>query len=339
MALDCTQPTGRVASPPLSTVNPRCRKSAPAQNGADARQPPGTRDRPAIGGEELCACGRCPPVRAQRAHQSGHRPGLELGVLVEQQAELAPGLLDQAAVVGGLALTPLEGDQPDLAIQCLHGSRRSHRRRRCPEPGSRARYRGNGSPDRLQAGEQKLAPVGVDHAVGEQHRRECSPMRVQLVDPAAYTPPYDHALAGALAREGAEVELVTSRFSYGPVPLRTAIGSTSTSTAARLAKGSARVAGGSCGRPSTSPTCSGIGRRRRRGRPRPLHVASDPGPRRPASPEAPAGVHDALAASRSRDPEGSLRTLDPGCWRRWTRSSCTRSTAPCACRPTSASPR
>jgi glycosyltransferase involved in cell wall biosynthesis len=44
-------------------------------------------------------------------------------------------------------------------------------------------------------------------------------MRVQLVDPAAYTPPYDHALAGALAREGAEVELVTSRFSYGPVPL------------------------------------------------------------------------------------------------------------------------
>ena len=43
-------------------------------------------------------------------------------------------------------------------------------------------------------------------------------MRVQLVDPAAYTPPYDHALAGALARTGAEVELVTSHFSYGPVP-------------------------------------------------------------------------------------------------------------------------
>jgi glycosyltransferase involved in cell wall biosynthesis len=43
-------------------------------------------------------------------------------------------------------------------------------------------------------------------------------MRVQLVDPAAYTPPYDHALAGALARAGAEVELVTSRFPYGPVP-------------------------------------------------------------------------------------------------------------------------
>jgi glycosyltransferase involved in cell wall biosynthesis len=43
-------------------------------------------------------------------------------------------------------------------------------------------------------------------------------MRVQIVDPAAYTPPYDHALAGALARAGAQVELVTCRFPYGPVP-------------------------------------------------------------------------------------------------------------------------
>jgi glycosyltransferase involved in cell wall biosynthesis len=43
-------------------------------------------------------------------------------------------------------------------------------------------------------------------------------MRVQIVDPAAYTPPYDHALAGAVARAGAQVELVTSRFPYGPVP-------------------------------------------------------------------------------------------------------------------------
>src|SRR4051794_23785612 len=43
-------------------------------------------------------------------------------------------------------------------------------------------------------------------------------MRVQIVDPAAYTPPYDHALAGAVARSGADVELVTCRFPYGPVP-------------------------------------------------------------------------------------------------------------------------
>jgi glycosyltransferase involved in cell wall biosynthesis len=43
-------------------------------------------------------------------------------------------------------------------------------------------------------------------------------MKVQLVDPSAFTPPYDRALAAALARAGADVELLTSRFLYGPVP-------------------------------------------------------------------------------------------------------------------------
>jgi glycosyltransferase involved in cell wall biosynthesis len=44
-------------------------------------------------------------------------------------------------------------------------------------------------------------------------------MRVQIVDPSAFTPPYDHALSAALVRAGADVELVTSPFLYGPVPL------------------------------------------------------------------------------------------------------------------------
>jgi glycosyltransferase involved in cell wall biosynthesis len=43
-------------------------------------------------------------------------------------------------------------------------------------------------------------------------------MRVQLVDPSAFTPPYDRALAAALTRAGAEVELLTTRFLYGAVP-------------------------------------------------------------------------------------------------------------------------
>ena len=43
-------------------------------------------------------------------------------------------------------------------------------------------------------------------------------MRVVLADPPAYTPPYDHALAAALARAGAEVELLTSPFRYGETP-------------------------------------------------------------------------------------------------------------------------
>lgn len=43
-------------------------------------------------------------------------------------------------------------------------------------------------------------------------------MRVILADPPAYTPPYDHALAAALARAGADVELVTSPFRFGEAP-------------------------------------------------------------------------------------------------------------------------
>jgi len=43
-------------------------------------------------------------------------------------------------------------------------------------------------------------------------------MKIQLVDPSAFTPPYDRALAAALARAGAEVELLTTHFLYGPVP-------------------------------------------------------------------------------------------------------------------------
>ncbi len=43
-------------------------------------------------------------------------------------------------------------------------------------------------------------------------------MRVHVVDPSAYTPPYDHALCHALAAAGADVELYTSHFAYAPVP-------------------------------------------------------------------------------------------------------------------------
>ncbi|TML53486.1 MAG: glycosyltransferase [Actinobacteria bacterium] len=43
-------------------------------------------------------------------------------------------------------------------------------------------------------------------------------MRIALVDPLAYTPPYDHALATALAAEGHAVTLLTSRFPHGRTP-------------------------------------------------------------------------------------------------------------------------
>jgi glycosyltransferase involved in cell wall biosynthesis len=44
-------------------------------------------------------------------------------------------------------------------------------------------------------------------------------MRVVLADPPAFTPWYDHELAAALARAGAEVELQTSSFRFGETPV------------------------------------------------------------------------------------------------------------------------
>ncbi len=44
------------------------------------------------------------------------------------------------------------------------------------------------------------------------------PVRVHVVDPSAFTPPYDHALCSALGAAGAEVELYTSRFAHGALP-------------------------------------------------------------------------------------------------------------------------
>jgi glycosyltransferase involved in cell wall biosynthesis len=42
-------------------------------------------------------------------------------------------------------------------------------------------------------------------------------VRIDVVDPSAFTPPYDHALCAALGRQGLDVRLQTSRFAYGPV--------------------------------------------------------------------------------------------------------------------------
>jgi len=43
-------------------------------------------------------------------------------------------------------------------------------------------------------------------------------VRVALADPPAFTPQYDHALATALARAGADVRLLTSPFRFGEAP-------------------------------------------------------------------------------------------------------------------------
>ncbi len=60
----------------------------------------------------------------------------------------------------------------------------------------------------------KEVPSPHEHGHGVAYE----PVRVLLADPPAFTPPYDHELAAALARAGADVELVTSRFRFGDAP-------------------------------------------------------------------------------------------------------------------------
>ncbi|HZB01358.1 MAG TPA: glycosyltransferase family 4 protein, partial [Actinomycetota bacterium] len=43
-------------------------------------------------------------------------------------------------------------------------------------------------------------------------------MRIVLVDPGAYTPPYDDRLATALAARGHDVHLLTAPFRFGDAP-------------------------------------------------------------------------------------------------------------------------
>jgi glycosyltransferase involved in cell wall biosynthesis len=65
---------------------------------------------------------------------------------------------------------------------------------------------------RRTRGEPTRPGVGAD-------KRRLGPVRIVLADPPAFTPAYDHELAAGLARVGAEVELVTSRFRFGEAPV------------------------------------------------------------------------------------------------------------------------
>jgi glycosyltransferase involved in cell wall biosynthesis len=68
----------------------------------------------------------------------------------------------------------------------------------------------------LGRGRISVVEVPCPHEHG--HGVAYGAVRVLLADPPAFTPPYDHELAAALARAGADVELVTSRFRFGATP-------------------------------------------------------------------------------------------------------------------------
>ena len=100
-------------------------------------------------------------------------------------------------------------------------------------------------------------------------------MRVVIADPPAYTPPYDYALAAALARQGVDVRLLTSRFRFGavperrrlhgrrqPLPLSTRLGSSRAAARGEGARASARSRPARPRPTATCFTCSGSQRPR-----------------------------------------------------------------------------
>src|SRR6185436_2289372 len=181
-----------------------------------------------VGAQQPGARDGCVGALQQRRVQRRGRARQQLGVLVQQQAVAPARALHQRAVVLRLAAALLAAQQlggyrvrslhPDGAVArgvVEHEHLRLERQRRLL------------ARDRVEAALEQHALLGVDDAVGDldahpgsgmMQEMAASPLKVEMDDPSAFTPPYDHALCAALARAGADVELATSRFAYGAVP-------------------------------------------------------------------------------------------------------------------------
>ena len=291
-------PPGRLA--PALHGEQAVQEERPGQRRADAGEAPGAGDRRARGVEQLGARRPGRRVALERREQRRRRARPQLGVLVEQQAE-APARLARA----GSSRWPPCPSAARSSIRRISPPQRPHRVRRAVGRGvvedeDLALDAGRvGALDRVEAGEQVLAAVRVHDAVGERWRHArtiiarmadsaAGRIRVQLVDPSAFTPPYDRALAAALARAGAEVELLTSRFLYGPVPEADGY-----RVEERFYRRSAERGLEAPGRRAFKlaehlPDMLALPPRAGRGRRRPLPVADDARPRRAAAAAAPA---------------------------------------------------
>jgi hypothetical protein len=131
------------------------------------RQTPGAGLALALGRQQLGAGGGCARVLLERFQQRRRRAGVHLGVLVEQQAVAAARRLEQRRVVLGLAGAAVERDRAHVVRALLDRGERSVVGAVVEHEDLVRDAGGVGPLDRRQAGEQVLAPVGVDDAVGE----------------------------------------------------------------------------------------------------------------------------------------------------------------------------
>ena len=149
-------------------------------------------------------------------------------------------------------------------------------------------------------------------------------VRVLLADPPAFTPWYDHELAAALARAGADVELATSRFRFGDVPAPDGYrAQPSASTRSRRASSSARA----LRLPLKAVEHVGVMRVARRGARRTSCTCSGSRCRRPTCTCGSARRRSSPRTTCCRGARPASATSGSGCSSASTASSCTPSAA------------
>ena len=160
----------------------------------------------------------------KRLPQRERGAGEELGVLVQEQPEAPARAAQELGVVERLAPSLTDGDH------LVDGRVRARRLRRAVARAVVEHEHLAGEREQLALARDRVQPAHQELALGGVHDTEADgsisahtcllsvALRVHVVDPSAFTPPYDHALCRALGEAGAEVELFTSRFAYAGVP-------------------------------------------------------------------------------------------------------------------------
>src|SRR4051794_32027440 len=221
-AADCAQSTSRIFSPRLWTVSLRWRKTAPtsAVAGVGKRQalgcsvPSGRRRR----APAAAAFGRSANAPCSAATEPGRSSESSLSRSAKRPRERCSSAVSfsplprrwrsamTSVTVGWWRAAPA-----DPSVEALSSTRTS------VSNGSASRSAAIASRQRTSSSRCSVFTTQKDTSTATGLLLSPA-VRVDVVDPSAYTPPYDHALCAALARAGARVRLVTSAFSHGAVP-------------------------------------------------------------------------------------------------------------------------
>src|SRR3954454_9625313 len=221
-AADCAQSTSRIFSPRLWTVRLRWRKTAPtsAVAGVGKRQalgwsvPSGRRRRaPAAAGfgRSVSAAWSAATAPGLSSESSLSRSAKRPRARCRSAVSFSPLPRRWRSAITSVTTGWLRAAAADPSFEALSSTSTS------VWNGSASRWAAIASRQRRSS--SRCSVFTTQKETSTATGLLLSPaVRVDVVDPSAYTPPYDHALCAALARAGARVRLVTSAFTHGAVP-------------------------------------------------------------------------------------------------------------------------